>query len=199
MTRAKPFSIQEKELILSRLEADQSSPSGLRWKTRVSQSIKAGDVAGCKQTNKYGCTCWSVGLKGRWIKAHNILWFLWYGEDPALLYPLTVDHDNRDGSDNSKSNLFLRDKRAQTANRTPRKKSSNATSSYQGVHWCSKSSRWVAKWRHPLTRKVIFAGQRKPEGEAYCALLSSRLEQYDLLNGKFQDGGILQPCYATNR
>jgi len=107
MTKPKPLSSEEKDLILSRLEADESSPSGLRWKVCASNSIKAGAVAGCKQTNKYGRTCWSVELGGRWIKAHNILWFLWYGEDPALCYPLTVYHKNRDGSDNRKTNLSL--------------------------------------------------------------------------------------------
>lgn len=182
MTKARPFSSLEKELILSRLEADESSPSGLRWKVRASQSIKAGDVAGCKQTNRYGCTCWSVGIKGRWIKAHNILWFLWYGQDPALFYPLTVDHSNRDGSDNSRSNLSLKSKKAQVQNRKTRGKPCTATSAHQGVHWCSRSSRWVAKWKNPSTGKVIFAGQRKTEEGAYCALLACKLENYNLTN-----------------
>ena len=183
MTKPRPFSPEELDLIKETLQLDESSPSGLSWAKRVSNASRAGSRADCLQVNRYGCKAWSVGIKGRHVKAHNIIWLLAYGEDPALRYPLTVDHANRDGSDNRISNLSLETKLGQVKNRKKRAKPANATSKYAGVHWCSSSSRWVGKWRHPVTGKTTTA-YRKTEEEAYEAVLY---------------GGILQPVYVTNR
>ena len=183
MTRSKPFSLEEIDFIRATLKFDESSPSGLSWTKRVSNAKPAGSRAGCLQVNQYGCKAWSVCVKGRYVKAHNIIWLLVYGEDPALRYPLTVDHANRDGSDNRLSNLSLETKLGQTRNRKKRAKPANATSKYVGVHWCNRSNRWVGKWKHPTTGRITTA-YRKTEEEAHKAVL---------------DGGILQPCYVTNR
>ena len=181
MTKPRPFSLEELDLIGATLQLDESSPSGLSWAKRVSNANKVGSRAGCLQVNRYGCKTWSVGIRGRYVKAHNIIWLLAYGEDPALRYPLTVDHTNRDGSDNRLSNLSLETKLGQTQNRKKRAKPANATSRYIGVHWCNSSSRWVGKWKHPTTGRTVTA-YRKTEEEAYEAILS---------------GGILQPCYSN--
>ena len=187
MTKPRPFSPEELDLIRSTLQLDESSPSSLSWSKRVSNAKRAGSRAGCLQTNRYGCKAWVVGVGGRAIKAHNIIWLLAYGEDPALHYPLTIDHLNRDGSDNRLSNLALKTKLGQTKNRKQRSKPSNATSKYPGVHWCNSTQRWIGRHFDPVTRKVLWSRYRKTEEEAYQAILDH------------QDGGILQPCYVTNR
>ena len=189
MTKPKPFSPEELELIKSTLQLDESSPSGLSWTTRVSNATRAGSKAGCLQVNRYGCKAWSVGLKGRYVKVHNVIWYLAYGEDPALRYPLTVDHINRDGSDNRLSNLRLETKLGQVKNRKKRAKPASATSKYTGVHWCNSTRRWVGRWTDPTTGRTASA-YRKTEDEAHEVVLAALRDQ---------DGGILQPCYATNQ
>jgi len=56
---------------------------------------------------------------------------------------ITVDHINRNGLDNRKSNLRLVDRRIQSINQGIK---SNNTSGVTGVSYYKKSDRWVAQW-----------------------------------------------------
>jgi len=56
---------------------------------------------------------------------------------------ITVDHINRNGLDNRKSNLRLVDRRTQTINHGIK---SNNTSGVTGVSYYKKSKHWVATW-----------------------------------------------------
>jgi len=57
---------------------------------------------------------------------------------------ITVDHINRNGLDNRKSNLRLVNQRIQSINRGIK---SNNTSGMTGVSFNKKSKSWVAHWR----------------------------------------------------
>jgi len=57
---------------------------------------------------------------------------------------ITVDHINRNGLDNRKSNLRLVDRRIQTINQGIKL---NNTSGVTGVSFNKKSNRWVATWQ----------------------------------------------------
>jgi len=52
-----------------------------------------------------------------------------------------VDHINRDGLDNQRSNLRIT---THGLNRHNSKKNTNNISGYRGVHWCNSTKKWVA-------------------------------------------------------
>lgn len=53
-----------------------------------------------------------------------------------------VDHKNRNGLDNRRKNLRFCTQRENNFNRGSKRGSS---SQYKGVHWCTRSQRWIAK------------------------------------------------------
>jgi hypothetical protein len=87
------------------LVEDSSSPTGLRWKIRPSQNIKAGAVAGCIQTDKkYGRQRFVVRYnKTLWL-VHRILWVMRNG---SIDINLEIDHINGNTLNNSVENLRL--------------------------------------------------------------------------------------------
>ena len=177
MTRAKTITKAEEARIRECLELDPSSPSGLAWKADRG-TREAGDPAGCLRTQKCGHQSWDVKLDGRLYKAHNVIWLFLYSQWPADLHPLTVDHINRDASDNSYENLRLATPRQQTSNRRV-----YGASSYKYVHWRKGDQKWRASWRHPVTKKLIHVGYFTDELQAHRAALASRLESYNLTTG----------------
>jgi hypothetical protein len=54
-----------------------------------------------------------IGLDGRVLQVHRVIWYLHHGIDPGNL---EVDHINRDPSDNRIANLRLVDGKANRAN-----------------------------------------------------------------------------------
>ena len=180
----KPRSITptEESRIRECFKLDPGSPSGLTWKVRRRRSkVQAGDHAGYLRTQGCGHQGWSVGLDGQRYKAHNLIWLLLHGQWPADVWPLTIDHINRDGSDNSYDNLRLVSKSQQGANRAP-----YGTSLYRHVSWCKNARKFRAQWTHPVTKRFVYAGCHATELDAYHAALASRLENYDLLTGEWR-------------
>ena len=119
-------------------------------------------------------------LDGRNHQVHNIIWLFLSDQWPADLYPLTVDHVNQDGSDNSYDNLRLATKSQQNSNR-----SIYGASSYRFVGWNKQNQKWKAQWRHPVTKKLIFVGYFTDELTAHRAALASRLESYNFTTGEW--------------
>jgi HNH endonuclease/AP2 domain len=84
---------------------DSSSPTGLRWKISPVNHIKAGDIAGCIQTNKKsGQQYFQVQYnKTQWY-VHRILWVMRNGEIDTQL---DIDHIDGNSLNNSEDNLRL--------------------------------------------------------------------------------------------
>jgi len=79
-------------------------------------------------------------IKG--IKAHRIIWKLFYGEDPI---GKEIDHINGNPKDNSIKNLRLVDRSENAANLAIQERNK---SGFHGVRWWPRSN----KWRVTITR-----------------------------------------------
>lgn len=88
-------------------------PTERGWK--IFNGSKAGKVVGGKFFAKDGYVRVRVNIQGRFIYLHNILWMLWTGEKIPEGYE--VDHIDRDGSNNSVSNLRLLTRKQNCSNR----------------------------------------------------------------------------------
>lgn len=97
------------------LKIDSSSPSGLRWIWHphpTSRTRYVGSSWGCEANGYYnGC------FLGQHARAHNLIWFLLFEEDPGEAWPLTVDHVDRNGLNNYWMNLRLATASQQVFNR----------------------------------------------------------------------------------
>jgi hypothetical protein len=87
------------ELLSSKFAIDYTSPTGLRW--RVDHwKMKAGEVAGCIKDTGH-CI---VNFYGKRLHVHRIVWAIYNQQDPGSR---TVDHIDRNPSNNSPLNLRL--------------------------------------------------------------------------------------------
>jgi hypothetical protein len=87
------------ELLSSKFLIDETSPTGLRWKVDH-WKMKAGDVAGCVKDTGH-CI---VNFYGKRLHAHRVVWAIHNEMDPGAR---TVDHIDRNPSNNSPRNLRL--------------------------------------------------------------------------------------------
>jgi hypothetical protein len=123
---------------------DSSSPTGLRWKIdRANRKIKAGDVAGCIQTDKkYGKQYFAVKYnKTNWL-VHRIIWVMRNGEIDA---GLAIDHIDGNALNNSVDNLRLV---STTANNRNTKQRTDNSSGVTGVYFDTNNGYTyaVAQW-----------------------------------------------------
>jgi hypothetical protein len=100
------------ERLTSKLEIDPASPTGLRWKVDH-WKMKAGDVAGCVKNTGH-CI---VNFYGKRFHAHRIVWAIHNQSDPGCM---TVDHIDRNPSNNDPSNLRLATPEGQMRNTSNR-------------------------------------------------------------------------------
>lgn len=100
------------ELLTSKFSIDASSPTGLRWKVNH-WKMKAGDIAGCVKDTGH-CI---VNFYGKRFHVHRIVWAIYNQRDPA---EKTVDHIDRNPSNNSPENLRLATYEGQLRNTKPR-------------------------------------------------------------------------------
>lgn len=119
------------------LEANFVYKNGkLYWKSDRNAQIKAGNLAGSISVHGYVV----VSLKGRSYLAHRLIWVM-HGNDPAE----TVDHINRDRSDNRIENLRSASKGQQLLNTGLR---SDNKSGIKGVSWHKPTGTWRGQVWH---------------------------------------------------
>ena len=162
----KQYADQQKTLIREYLALSDDSPSGLVWLKRPAQCMQKGRVAGSVGRNGY----WHVFLKGRRLAAHRVVWLLAYGEDP---YPLTVDHIDRDRTNNELKNLRLADESLQKRNRAYFQRDCKTSAPYK---WIKKqaSGNWLGQFTY-LGKKYFTKTVGTPEKayELVCELRAS--------------------------
>ena len=120
MAASKTWTTEQKQAIRQAFSLSEESPSGLVWASDRRSgngrlNHKAGDVAG-RIWKLRGLSYWRVGLAKREYYVHRIVYFLHYNVDPNQ-NDCTVDHINRDGLNNSQSNLRLATRAMQQQNR----------------------------------------------------------------------------------
>lgn len=98
------------------------------------RKVKPGDLAGTKDKDGYLV----ITYRGVLFKAHRLAWFFENGSLPAE----TIDHINRDRSDNRIDNLRIATRHEQSQNMGEYK---NNKSGYQGVYFNSKAGKWQAQ------------------------------------------------------
>jgi hypothetical protein len=102
----------------------------------LSVKHKAGDIATHKGDKAY-LKVYVGNPVNRYIKAHRLAWFLFYGEFPQK----HIDHINNDPTDNRIVNL----REVTTQQNTWNAKAKTGTSRYKGVTW--RRIRWGARIR----------------------------------------------------
>lgn len=108
-----------------------------RWRVRADMSAQwngryAGKVAGSLTSVGYI----SIRLNNRPFQAHRLAWLLVHGSFP----PDTIDHINRNRTDNRIANLRLATRQENNRNRNVR---SDNTSGVTGVYWNKKLGKWA--------------------------------------------------------
>lgn len=106
----------------------------LYWKVKASQRVHVGSRAGyITGTKGYR----QIHLKGVVCQEHRAIWIMLRGEIPD---GMTVDHRNRNTSDNRIENLRLATANEQSYNR---KLSSTNSSGIKGVSWNKQRNKWI--------------------------------------------------------
>ena len=131
-----------------------------RWLANGTRGVKAGDIAGTK--NSYGYIVLSVG--GKKILAHRVAWLFVYKDFPYG----HIDHINRNKSDNRIANL--RNANAEQ-NAQNRQKNCKNTSGYKGVTWHKRDKKWQASITIKGHKKHL--GYYKNAKDAYSAYVKA--------------------------
>jgi HNH endonuclease len=129
-----------------------------RWRKRISQSIRGGDVAGTVDNDRYR----KITINGRQYRAHRLAWFYMTGEWCSL----AIDHRDGDPSNNRWDNLRRATVSQNNANRRLQR---NNACGFKGV----AQNEW-GRWRagiHKNGRKHHLGFFRTPRAahSAYVA------------------------------
>lgn len=130
-----------------------------------SSRAKAGAVAGSVVSDGYRQIC----VLGKVYRAHRLAWLYAYGYMPNE----TVDHINRNRSDNRLSNLRLATKKQNAENIKLR--NDNVTG-YKGVSWRASHTKWEAKIQH--NKKTLHLGFFDSPKEASAAYQTAAKEHF---------------------
>lgn len=155
------------------VEHFKSRNSWSRWNNRY-----AGKVAGSTYTGPTGYKCIQLDILGVKTKAHRVAWTYMTGEDA----PLSIDHIDRDGTNNRWNNL--RD--GSEVNNYNMSKRRDNKSGVTGVSWSKVANMWHARVWHKLDDKRIYKhlGYYKNLEEAEEVVKKFRIE-----NGYSEDHG----------
>jgi hypothetical protein len=107
---------------------------------------------------------WRAHDKGRTLLLHRVIMGCTRGDG------VFVDHENRNTSDNRRTNLRLTNKRASPQNVGADR---GSTSRYRGVSWCAQTRRWKAQVRMGGTTRNL--GRFDTEEEAFAVAQAARL------------------------
>jgi hypothetical protein len=128
------------------LSYDPDSPSGLMWKEnryngkgKTKLFISKGEAAGTFTADGY----WRVQMGDKVVSVHRVIWELFNGEIPE---DMTIDHIDRDSSNNKIENLRLV---AHAVNCRNRSQYSNNKTGFTGVSYFEpkeRSPRYTASW-----------------------------------------------------
>ena len=135
-----------------------------RWLVNI-QSVKAGDVAGCKTK----CGYWQIKINGRVYRAHRLAWLYVNGEWPKGI----LDHKEGGGLRNEFDNL--RACNGSQNNGNIGKRSFNKCG-FKCVYKNGKWSTWVASIG--FQKRVIFLGCHQTPEAAARAYDAAALSQY---------------------
>lgn len=133
---------------------------GVFTRLKTHRAVKAGDIAGSKDTTRNGAI--RVGVGGEYYDAHRLAWFYMTGHLPTKSEE--VDHIDHDPSNNKWDNLRLVDKLTNMHNLP---KYCNNTSGKAGVTYRKDRDRYRA--RIMVQGKSIHLGNFKTFKEACAA------------------------------
>lgn len=136
-----------------------------RWKKRLSQGTRAGEVAGCLNTLGY----WQVGIRRHRYYGHRLAWLHFYGEWP----PTEVDHIDGNPANNRIGNLRLASHSTNMQNLT--RVSKKTQSGILGVHVTKQgfSSKIMVNY------KSVHLGNFKTAEEAHAAYVAAKRELHE--------------------
>jgi hypothetical protein len=130
----------------------------LYWKKKINVTgiDRTGKVAGCRQRNGY----WIIKIHQKIWLAHRLI-FMWHHG----YFPETIDHIDRDNSNNRIENL-----RAATygQNNANRKMQKNNACGLKGVWFRKDRGKWISRVGHGKARKHVGSFRTKEDAhEAY--------------------------------
>jgi hypothetical protein len=131
-----------------------------RWKVRVADKVRVGQVAGSNVGSKYT----RIMVGGVMYQAHRLAWAYMTGEQP----PQVIDHENGNRLDNRWANLRAADVSTNGANRPAQRNSRTKT---KGVHhYPGLKKPWLARLtcRGQIKLNRYFATEQQA-AEAYAA------------------------------
>jgi hypothetical protein len=155
----KPHLPLDVERLSSKLSISLTSPTGLRWKVNH-WKMKAGDIAGCVKDTGHSI----VNFYGRRFHCHRVVWAIFHQRDPGLM---TIDHIDRNPSNNDPANLRLATYEGQLHNTKARKSQHG-----RGVH--KVDNRYYA--RLVCQGKTIALGGFATAEEAEARVAKARLD-----------------------
>lgn len=133
------------------------------WRSRTSNRVKIGDIAGAIDLNGYRL----IGVDGRLYKAHRLAWLYVYGRWPVK----QIDHINGVRDDNRFANLREATSGENHQNITRR---SDNTSGFIGVTWHRQNMKWMAQIR--VDGRYHYLGCFNTSEEANAAYLKAKAD-----------------------
>jgi hypothetical protein len=127
------------------------------WKVSLSNSIKIGNMAGCKRKNGYIF----IMISGKYYRAHRLAWLYMTGEFPKDM----IDHVDQDRSNNAFNNL--RDV-SNSVNQRNARRHKNNTSGITGIAKIGNN------WRVAINNEGTYEQKYFPDLESAIAYNTTR-------------------------
>lgn len=121
--------------------------------------VRVGDIAGYSESSGY----WRIHVDGRKYLAHRLAWLYVTGE-----WPIFVDHEDLDKSNNRFGNLR---KATRSQNGINRSRFPNNTSGFKGVSFCKRTRNYMA--RIQVNGSSLFLGCFNKAEEAHAAYVAA--------------------------